>query len=106
MRVTKAALLGRAGVGAVVIAGALTLGGSGAFAYGPTPPADGNQSGAPAALVPSQEPVASSLTTGSSGLAFTGADVAVTTAAGAAAIGLGGGVLLLSRRRRRGLPVG
>jgi hypothetical protein len=97
MRINRAVLITKAGVGALVVTGAMALGGTAAFAYGPTPPSDGGSGSA--ATVPAQQPAATPVST-SSGLAFTGADVAITTAAGAAAIGLGGGLVLASRRRR------
>lgn len=47
-----------------------------------------------------QATVATPVTAASSGLAFTGADVVVTVAAGAVAIGAGGAFVLIGRRRR------
>lgn len=100
MRASRRASL-RLLFGSVFIAGAGLTFASPAWAYGPTPPTPvvGPGGGAPA---PQASPPAPS----SGVLAFTGADVALTTAAGAAAIGMGGAFVLVSRRRkdRRPLP--
>lgn len=77
---------------------ALTTGGA-AMAYGPTPGGGSQQQVAPS------EPALASTPTGNQGLAFTGADIAITTAAGAAAIGAGGALVLVSRRRRQATAI-
>ena len=98
MRITRlgrAGAVGGTGLAAAAVFGALSLSAAPAFAdYGPTNNNDGGTTTTTVATASDGAPPAAS------GLAFTGADVAVTTAAGAAAIGLGGAFVLVSRRRR------
>jgi hypothetical protein len=82
--------------GASVFVGATLLGTPAAVAYGPTP-----SSGSVPAIVTTTTAAPTTTTVKSSALAFTGADVAMSTAAGAVAIGLGGMLVLGARNRRR-----
>lgn len=89
-------------LGSVVLGGTALGFSSAAWAYGPTPSTPVQNSGGGPAVSPSSQSAPSNVTSGNGVLAFTGADIALMTAAGAAAIGAGGGVVLLSRRRKDG----